>query len=371
MNRQFQERLLSLTLFCVLLSGRPVMAQVETPGELMCPNADIWGAKLITDICWSCLFPIKLLGVLQFGTGNVPAESSNESICFCDGELGIPDIGFTVGMWAPARLIEIVRKPYCSPTLGGITLNESFRLWGMKDGADGQSSSNQFYNYHYFAFPLYEILELVVTPECNPGGFSDFDLMYISEIDPTWVEDELSVFTQPEVAVAANPLLQAACPVDCAASTLSGPIDSMWWCAGCWGNLYPFTGNVPSGGSPPRVSSLLSTRALASLHRRGLAWRTVGDEALCGGAIYPMLPKQQYRMSMLFPLAEADNSTRIPTPSTNAPTGVVDIDDYEWTQQCCHNIGVPTFLWGEWRNIPAVGEDFVYVLWRWTDCCVR
>ena len=336
------------------LSGSwPSSAQVETPGELMCPDANLWGAKLITDICWSCLFPIRLMGVVQLGAGNVPPDSTDQAICFCDGELGIPDIGFTVGMWAPARLIEIVRKPYCSPSLGGVTLNESFRLWGMKDGADGQSSSNQFYNFHYFAFPLYEILELIVTPECNAGGFSDFDLMYLSEIDPTWVEDELAVFTNPEVAVAANPLLQAACPADCAAATFDAPIDRLWWCAGCWGNLYPFTGNVPSGGSPPRVSSLLSTRAVAALHRRGLAWRTVGDDALCGGSLYPMMPKSQYRMSMLFPIAEADNRIRSPAPSTSGPTGVADIDE------------------GEWRNIPAVGEDFVYMLWRWTDCCVR
>jgi conjugal transfer pilus assembly protein TraU len=193
----------------------------------------------------------------------------------------------------------------------------------------------------------------------------------MSEIDPTWSEDELSIFTQPEVAVASNPLLQATCPVDCAAATFSGPVDRMWWCAGCWGNLYPFTGNVPSGGSPPRVSSLLATRALAALHRRGLAWRTTGNDVVCGGDIYPMIPKQQYRMSMMFPIPEASNALRRPTPATRGGTGNPQIDEYEWTQKCCHAIGVPTFLWGEWRNIPAVGEDFVYLLWRWTDCCVR
>ena len=71
-----------------------------------------------------------------------------------------------------------------------------------------------------------------------------------------------------------------------------------------------------------------------------------GNDALCGGSIYPMIPKSQYKMSMLFPIAEASG-------------------------KCCHPIGQSTFLWGEWRNIPAVGEDFVYMLWRYTDCCLN
>lgn len=359
-----------------LLCGPAVFGQgagpseaISTPSQAMCPNAHIWGTGLVTNICWSCLFPMKLMGVAQLGSGSIPSNSADQTICFCSGSDGIASIGFTLGAWEPEALVELVRQPYCSPTLGGTRIRDSFKLWGMKDGSDGGSASNQFLNYHYFSFPLYEILQLLITPECNAGGFSDFDLLYVSEIDPTWSEDELSVFTQPEVAVAANPLLQAACPADCTAATLSSPIDKLWWCAGCWGPLYPFTGNVPSGGSPPRVSSLLATRALAALHRRGLAWRTTGNDVLCGGKIAPMIPRSQYKMSMLFPVPEA--STTIQPPGAGSGGSSTVPNSYNWSQTCCHNIGVPTFLWGEWRNIPSVGEDFVYLLWRWTDCCVR
>ncbi len=346
----------------VCLGAKVPASELNTPGDLMCPSADLWGSQLVTNICWSCLFPIKLMGAVQLGSGTIPPSASNESVCTCSDSLGIPQIGFAVGLWAPARLIEIVRKPYCSPALGGITLQESFRLWGMPDHGDGDSSTNQFYNYHYFAFPLVEMLELLVTPECNAEGYTDFDLMYLSEIDPTWIEDELALFTQPETVVAALLPLQMACPVDCARATAAAPVDSLWWCAGCWGNLYPFTGNVPSGGSPPRVTSLLATRAVASLHRRGLAWKTTGDDALCGGYPYPHLPKTQYKLSMLYPLAEANNAASSTSPSSDLASR---------RSSCCHHIGVPTMLWGEWRNIPAVGEDYVYLLWRWTDCCVR
>jgi conjugal transfer pilus assembly protein TraU len=366
-----RRRLLGLLGVMCLLAG-PVLAQTEvigTPAQAMCPNAHLWGTSLITNICWTCLFPMKIMGSVQLGSGSVPSGSSDEKVCICSGSDGVPSIGFALGAWEPEALVELVRQPYCSPSLEGVRIRNSFKLWGMKDGSDGGSSSNQFLNYHYFSFPLYEILSLLITPECNAGGFTDFDLLYVSEIDPTWSEDELAIFTQPEVAIASNPLLQAECPADCAAATTATPIDNLWWCVGCWGNLYPFVGNVPSGGSPPRVSSLLASRALAALHRRGLAWRTTGDDVLCGGVIDPMIPKSQYKMSMLFPVPEASSLVQAPNGGANTDTDIPHT--YNWSGTCCHNIGVPTFLWGEWRNIPSAGEDFVYLLWRWTDCCVR
>ena len=339
-------------------------------GKLMCPDAHLWGASLVTEICWSCLFPMRIMGAVQMGSGATPPSASTRSVCICPGQGGVPEIGVTLGMWAPTQLIELVRVPYCLPSLGGSRIRDTFKQWGMVDGADDGSSSNQFMNYHIYSFPLYQILTLLEAPECNAGGYQDFDLVSVSELDPTASEDELAMFTEPESVVAANPLMMAACPVDCAAATTSYPLDKMWWCVGCWGNLYPFTGNVPSGGSGPRVSSLIATRALAAQHRRGLEWRTTGDDVLCGGVIDPMLPKTQYKMSMLFPVPEASSVSSTPKAATSG-TGNSQIDNYQYTQGCCHNIGVPTMLWGEWRNVPGSGEDDVYLLWRWTDCCVR
>lgn len=378
--RSFRFHRLAGTIASLLfvLSG-PLVAQTApsggsttlTPGNLMCPNANIWGPSIVTKICWSCLFPLRIMGVLQLGSGTAPPSASDRAKCICAGEGGIPTIGITEGMWAPTQLVELVRVPYCSPSLGGTRIRNSYKQWGMVDGSDDGSSSNQYLNWHIFSFPLYQILTLMEAPECNAGGYQDFDLLYMSELDPTSSEDELAMFVEPETAVAANPLLMAACPVDCAAAAVSFPIDRMWWCAGCWGNLYPFTGNVPSGGSAPRVSSLVATRALAALHRRGLEWRTMGNDVLCGGQIDPMIPKTQYKFSMLFPVPEASSANRVLKPATTAGTGNGQIDNFQYSQGCCHNIGVPTMMWGEWRSIPGSGEDFVYGLWRWTDCCIR
>jgi conjugal transfer pilus assembly protein TraU len=87
----------------------------------------------------------------------------------------------------------------------------------------------------------------------------------------------------------------------------------------------------------------LAARGLAALHRRGLAGRTVGSDVLCQARIDPFLPKRQYRLGMLYPSPEASAT---------------------------HLIGESTFRWGEWRSRPGPGAHHLYVLWRWTDCCV-
>ena len=48
-----------------------------------------------------------------------------------------------------------------------------------------------FYHYHYYAFPLLVMLDLFMDGNCNADGYMDFDLMYLSELDPTWLNDEL------------------------------------------------------------------------------------------------------------------------------------------------------------------------------------
>ncbi len=379
-------RKILLTLFGLMLSGQLLAQETINTSEsntisaekLLCPDADIWGKKMMTGICWSCLFPVRLLGMTLFDMGNdIPDGATDESFCFCSDDNGIPNIGMTASAWLPARLIEIVRKPSCSPALGGISFNNGVILWGGHKEVEGDGTDKTFYNYHYWAYPLYMILDLFVQNSCNAGGFRSMDMMYMSELDPTWNIDELAFFLNPEAVVFANPLAVAACTVDCTVTTASQPMTSLWWCAGCWGNLYPFVGNIASDASPPRDTSLLSARVLAALHRRGLAHKTYGNDALCSGTIYPMVPKQQYKMSMLFPVTEAEAEKMLTEKKDANGNTIIGangqpemVEKIVPGENCCHYIGESPFKWGEWRNIPGTGEDFVYLIWRYTDCCL-
>jgi conjugal transfer pilus assembly protein TraU len=65
----------------------------------------------------------------------------------------------------------------------------------------------------------------------------------------------------------ANPLAQISCAADCAAASAGLPLDSLFWCGGCQGSLYPFTGTVANHSGGVQASLLLSERMIAKLHR--------------------------------------------------------------------------------------------------------
>ncbi|APC19437.1 hypothetical protein BLL42_27245 (plasmid) [Pseudomonas frederiksbergensis] len=330
-----------LGLFFVLISG---VSAESLPGDPTCQNAQILGPKIFTDVCWACLFPIKVAGVSLFG-GTAPDKSSNKTVCACSDNNGIYRPGLVTSMWQPARLVEVVRSPGCSMALGGANLAiGDKRLRGHNGSGDYDSGDTVFYNVHYYSFPLLQILEIYLPSRCNIDGFNDFDLISISEIDPTWTNPELAFFTHPEAAAVSSPIAQAACTAEALTLTAGQPLDSMWWCAGSWGAIYPFAGHT-GNMEFERSTSLLAAKTLAVQHRRGLARLTMGDEALCKSQIFPTVVKSQYKLAMFSPLPETARA---------------------------HWIGEHPMKWNGGpggRLIPFVGEDALYMLWRWADCC--
>ena len=75
----------------------------------------------ITDICWSCILPISL-GSVTLGNLGGQDDIANPSnpICSCTVN---PTIGLSIGFWEPVRHVEVVRRPFCLVSLGGVDLN--------------------------------------------------------------------------------------------------------------------------------------------------------------------------------------------------------------------------------------------------------
>lgn len=321
-----------------------------------CPNASLFGGGALVNICWTCFFPITI-GRVPIGTdlvANVPVGSAAPT-CLCPGRLfGLPTWGATVGMWQPTHITEVVRQPWCSPTLGGALSNagtagaaSGFRLgsWGGYGSEDdGEESNEAFYNVHWFAFPAGVVLDVIQDSYCFSDLGVDPDLLWVSEIDPLWNNDELALFTIPEAIIFANPVAIAACMADSVAATVKQPLPFLFWCFGEWGTAYPHTGNINTQASPPRDTSLIAAKFLAALHRRGLAWKAMGDTAVCRDHPQPIIPKNQYKYQIVYPIPERLNN---------------------------HWIGSSTYRWGEWRNIPGIGEDFVYINWTRQECCLN
>ena len=384
----------------LLVGGSARAALPLNAKDLQCPDAELFGAKLITGVCWSCMFPVYLSGFKMFdGRVDRPAGASNDRVCFCSGDLSegkLPTIGFTVGMFMPSRLVEVVRKPWCFPSLFGADMGDPNVMDGsLAYGGSGRYKNNMdaeahaFWTWHLYAFPLMEIMELLDLPQCNTDNYSSFDLMFVSETFPHWYDSQLAFLVNPEAMLFGTPVAQAAGLADCAAASVDDPTNSVFWMAGCWGSHYPLTGHTGTG-SAPITASLAASRALFLLGRLGFLKRTVGSDTLCGGKKMPVLTKSQYRFQQLFPVPESNNNdagSNPPPPEINianagdppsapeadldpAATKVPNINIGNVRGGCCHALGENTMLWGEWRTRPATGQDFVYLLWRWTDCCV-
>ena len=332
----------------VALAASFVFALPVSAQEALCNDANIFGSRLITDVCWSCMLPITLLGV--GGGPDDPPDRNREPVCLCYDGLGVPSFGITFGGWLPYRLFETVRVPWCVPSLGGIYLNtDRHQVGGPHTDAEDHHASKNYWHTHVYSFPLATMMELLTNKECNAGNFNDFDVIMMSEFDPLAADDELSLFIYFETAMFANPLAVASCAIEC--GTLSAGVapssGQLWWCAGCWGPLYPLSNNTNRDPSRHQTGSLASARQLAIKHRRGLGHITYGTENMCGGKVYPFLPKEQYKWSQLFSRPEAEGRCA------------------HWTGESEYKTG------GSSRSIPFSGEDQVFMLWRYTDCCLH
>lgn len=331
---------------CMAIADSTGLSEEGGPG---CYDADVLSGKLISGVCWDCVYPVIISRAVIGGSDRLPDGAADDTLlgtCMCYDNNGVPEFGVRTSLWEPVRLIELERMSGCMSVLNGVRfpfskLNQG-RQQKLSMSQGSGNSGGTYRHYHYYTFPLLYMTNMWVPENCNPGGYMDLDIMYFSEIDPTWNNDEIAFFTHPEAALIASPLGVISCIPDAFAANLGVPITELYWCAGSWGVIYPTSGNVLSREGIMLSTSLLATRAIYALHRRGLEWKSIGKDAMCGGSLAPYMPKNQYRMQVFHPVAETEDN---------------------------HVIGEMLYTWGLGRTIPATGEDPVYILWRWLDCC--
>jgi conjugal transfer pilus assembly protein TraU len=302
----------------------------------------------ITDICWSCMFPITI-GKIPLIRSSKFKDTTNPSmpVCFCNSD--IP--GLTIGFWEPIRLIEITKTPFCLVSLGGLKVMSSKNQGSQrKIRSENEKRSKAYYHIHYYVYPPLFLLNLITDFGCM--DMSSYDLAYLSELDPSHQSDSLANFMHPETFLLSNPIAKMACSIDCITSTATKKsMDQLFWCAGCQGSLYPFTGTVESHIGGVATSQLLATRQIAKLHRLGLARQTATSDSepngkICRSSYNWRIPKSQYRTQMTYPRANVKGG------------------------YSCNNIGMSDAMYSSGREFPYKGEDFAYLLFRKRNCCL-
>ena len=299
--------------------------------------------NIFTEIAWLNMFPIQIGGVKIYDAG-IPDTGKNVSaICFCGSP--IPMIGITVSFWEPAGFLEAVFDPGCLPTLG---LDLNLGLLGMERHHGGYrhvssktSESSYTAQVHWIKAPLLSILKILVDVLCIEN-YVDIDVAYLSEPNPLWQDDMMSVFLTPEAFLFANPVLSFACMADATKTAFGLPIDKLFWCMGGWSSVYPLTKNLSQDSLPVGAAAIVS-RLLYQMHRFGI----MKDRAInpCNDVFIPIWRKSHYRLQPLRPKAMTSGSIRIGQPA------------FTWTYKII--------------NPSMKGQDnWSFVLWRKVVCCM-
>jgi conjugal transfer pilus assembly protein TraU len=197
-----------------------------------------------------------------------------------------------------------------------------------------------FYQVHWMVYPLTNWLTMLANASCLTP--ESFDIFMLSEFEITWNDDEASSLFHPEVFLFTSVPAQAACATDCVAASAGFPLDFLFWCSGCNGSTYPWSGSVSSGQSGIQSSVLVSQRMHSKLHRTFVALDYGSTASMCYPIPMPIIPKSHYKTQMIYPIPET---------------------------QFANPYGRTTAMWGAGRNFPVSGEDFSYVIFRKRVCC--
>ncbi len=319
-------------------------------------------ANPVTDFCWSCLFPIRIGRATLIGADQDDEPAGSGGLCHCRQGASIA-VGLEVSFWEPIRRVDVTINPFCAVSLGGLSLAsvpwvpEGTVRW---DPADGTQQS--WYHVHWYTDPFLYWSELLLDHRCLERG--EFDLAYLSELDPLWNDDELTLVLNPDVVLFANPVAVAACAADCAAATAGMPLSELFWCGGCMGPLYPLNGHIQAHVGAVQATSLALYRMAAKLHRELLARGSTGPAALCGTVLQPVMDKRQYKTQMLYPVRQTERTTERPTglPGNGGSSPLAG--------QCCQPIGRAPLAWGAGKEVPFDSHNFAYMLYRKRDCCL-
>ncbi|MCH9742155.1 MAG: TraU family protein [Proteobacteria bacterium] len=306
-------------------------------------------ANPITDYCWSCVMPIKIAGISIFSSGQEDTQSNTDVVCTCAGPSGTfidGKVGISTSFWEPITMVDVVRKPFCLAGLGGIDLGNvvDAPASGKSEIDGGATAKNVFYQVHWYVNPILYWLEVLLDNDCLER--SPFDLAYMTEIDPMWNDDEMTMLINPDVFLYANPVAQLACSADCVTASAGWSNPLTYWCAGCQGSLFPMVGTVSNHIGIVDSTSLLLQRFTAKAHRELMIWGATGSDGMCYKYPKYMMDKTDYKYSMLFPVPQR-----------------------KFNGKCCQPYGRTTALWGSGTTFPFYGEDVVYQIFRKRDCC--
>ena len=333
-------RTMRLPAIGVLAVGLTLVTLVNSASAQTCTGRFV---NPIADVCWECLFPISI-GPINIGSATGAPDIPNPSspICLCGSP--IPRIGLSIGVWEPARLVDVTRIPWCFPNLGGLTINPG---WHAARGRTGSSGGDGASGIRLARAPLYVPAPLVDRRAPRHGLPRGRRLRHRVDVGtrPGLARRRAQLPAQPGGGAVREPPGAGGVRGRLRDRNRRAAAGRALLVRGLPGRDVPADRQRHGARGGVQASLLASQRLLYRLHRAGLAWGTSGSAALCARYPMPVMKKSQYRWQMTQPV-----------PATSPLTG-------------CNPTGRSSVLWETLRELPVAGENFGYLLWRKRNCC--
>ncbi|GLR63950.1 TraU family protein [Marinospirillum insulare] len=302
---------------------------------------------------WNNALPITTAGVSSGGGHANPAGMKTmPAICFCKIiPPGIPIPGIGITYWEPMYIAEVTNMPGCLSSMGGISvlppimaspLASSGSFAGGDDGDGGSEGNLLNMQVHWYEYPLFAILDVMGSALCQ-SGVSGFAFGGMTEVMPFWQNEILAAIMYPLTLLVANPVADLACIADVMASATRNPLDSLFWCAGNQGNLFPPIGwnsNLENGIADTNL--LFLGRFMSTYANSGALLTTIGAGAVCHSHYSPYLTRSQFRFEPIQPVASNRTAT----------------------------LGMNTQLWSSTPPL-NIGDriDNNFLIWQGRQCC--
>jgi hypothetical protein len=142
--------------------------------------------NLITDICWSCTFPIKMFGSTSLiSNSQEDYDTVSEVACACTSP---PKVGVPLSFWEMDMMTDVTSTPGCFPLLGGVRVDvgvnaDAFGHSGSSDASGRDQGRESFRQVNLYINPAMYVTGAVLDDGClDQRGV---DVPWVSVADPT------------------------------------------------------------------------------------------------------------------------------------------------------------------------------------------
>lgn len=269
-------------------------------------------------------------------------------ICSCEtpGNALATRAGFTASFFEPIAVIESSAQPWNFPCLD---MDFGRNFWD-KYGTTRSTPQQKSFRYgHFIIYPIFSVLNVVNDFLCfERAGILNF--AFLGEVMPAFNNDIYATYLNPDKLLFNTPVAQIACINDCLAATANKPINSMYWCTGCWQPSSTNTGYV-AGQQPIIDAASVAVRVLDSMHQYYALTKTsnatftsgvpggILKNTMCKEAFFPRIIKTQYALQLAYP----------------STWDAVKIGEHRH--------------WANFKNDVPSKDDVVFWVWRKRDEC--